>query len=74
MDIKILDSWLRDYLETPAKPADIAKNLSLCGPSVERVEPVRTGYAKSVAGGKSDNDYIYDIEVTTNRIDTASVY
>lgn len=61
MDIKILDSWLRDFLDTPAKPADIAKNLSLCGPSVERVE-------------KTGGDSIYDIEITTNRIDEAGVY
>jgi phenylalanyl-tRNA synthetase beta chain len=61
MDIKILDSWLREFVETKAKPAELQKFLSLCGPSVERTE-------------KSGNDYVYDIEVTTNRIDTASVY
>jgi phenylalanyl-tRNA synthetase beta chain len=61
MDIKILDSWLRDYLSTLAKPEAIAKHLSLCGPSVERIE-------------KYDHDFIYDIEVTTNRVDAASVY
>lgn len=61
MDIKILDSWLRDYLETKAKPAEIAKYLSLCGPSIERIE-------------KLGEDSLYDIEVTTNRIDTASIY
>ena len=61
MDLKILDSWLRDYLVTTAKPVEIAKYLSLCGPSIERIE-------------KFGKDFIYDIEVTTNRIDTASVY
>jgi len=61
MDIKILDSWIREFLETKAKPAELQKYLSLCGPSVERIE-------------KFGNDYVYDIEVTTNRIDTASVY
>jgi phenylalanyl-tRNA synthetase beta chain len=61
MDIKILDSWLREYLETTAKPVDLAKYLSLSGPSVERIE-------------EKDGDFIYDIEVTTNRIDSASVY
>lgn len=48
-------------MATTAKPEAIAKYLSLCGPSVERVEKVGT-------------DYVYDIEVTTNRVDTASVY
>ncbi len=61
MDLKILDSWLREYLDTKAKPEDLAKYLSLCGPSIERIKPF----------GK---DFIYDIEVTTNRIDSASVY
>ena len=62
MDILILDSWLREFLDTKAKPAQIAKYLTLCGPSVERI-------SKS-----GNNDFIYHIEVTTNRIDTASVY
>lgn len=61
MDIKILDSWLRDYLTTPAKPEAIAKYLSLCGPSVEKIE-------------KFGKDFVYDIEVTTNRVDSASTY
>lgn len=61
MDIKILDSWLKDYLDTKASPAKIAECLSLCGPSIERVK--ETGH-----------DFIYSIEVTTNRVDTASVY
>ena len=59
MDIKILDSWLREFLETKATPPDVAKYLSLSGPSAERIE-------------KFGNDFVYDIEVTTNRIDTAS--
>ncbi len=61
MDIKILDSWLREFLGTKAKPADLAKYLSLSGPSVERIE-------------KFGADSVYDIEVTTNRIDSTSVY
>jgi len=61
MDIKILDSWLKEYLATSASPQKLAEYLSLCGPSVERVETV---------GG----DFVYDIEITTNRVDTASVY
>lgn len=61
MDIQILDSWLRDYLVTKAKPAEIAKYLSLSGPSVERIE-------------KHGEDSIYDIEITTNRIDEVGVY
>lgn len=60
MDIKILDSHLREYVETTAKPLDIAKALSLSSASVERVDP----YGK---------DFVYSIEITTNRPDMASV-
>ncbi len=61
MDILIPDSWLRDYLETKATPDKLAECLSLCGPSFERLN-------------KHGKDTVYDIEVTGNRVDTASVY
>lgn len=62
MNIQILDSHLREFLKTTAKPEKIAECLSLCGPSVDHL----TQFGKS-------KDYIYDIEITTNRVDTASV-
>ncbi len=61
MNILIPDSWLREYLITDASPKDIQKGLSLCGPSVERTV-------------KTAGDVVYDIEVTTNRVDCMSVY
>ncbi len=60
MQILIPDSWLREFIETNATPKQIQEALSLCGPSVERLH-------------KKGNDYIYDIEVTTNRVDMMSV-
>ncbi len=60
MNIKILDSWLRDYLKTKASSYDIAEKLSLTSVSVEKVE-------------NYGSDFIYDIEVTTNRPDLFSV-
>lgn len=60
MNIKILDSWLREYLKTDATPDQIAEKLSLTSVSVERLE-------------KYKNDYTYDIEITTNRPDLMSV-
>jgi phenylalanyl-tRNA synthetase beta chain len=60
MNIKITHSWLLDYLDTDATPLEIQKYLSLCGPSVERIEEL-------------NGDAVYDIEITSNRIDTASV-
>lgn len=61
MNILLPDSWLREYLDTDATPVQIKDCLSLCGPSVERVNKV-------------GNDYIYEIEITSNRVDMASVY
>ncbi|MEK7154679.1 MAG: phenylalanine--tRNA ligase subunit beta [Patescibacteria group bacterium] len=60
MQILIPDSWLREYLDTEATPKQIQHALSLCGPSVERLH-------------KKGDEYIYDIEVTTNRVDMMSV-
>lgn len=60
MNIKITYNWLREYLDTDATAFELQKYLSLCGPSVERVTPV-------------EDDFIFDIEITTNRIDMASV-
>lgn len=60
MNIKILDSWLREYLKTKATPQKIAEVLSLTSVSVEKLEKIET-------------DFVYDIEVTTNRVDLMSI-
>jgi len=60
MNIKILDSWLREYVKTKASPEKIGELLSLSSVSVERIE-------------KYGDDFTYDIEVTTNRPDLMSV-
>ncbi|PIR80063.1 MAG: phenylalanine--tRNA ligase subunit beta [Candidatus Levybacteria bacterium CG10_big_fil_rev_8_21_14_0_10_35_13] len=60
MNIKIVDSWLREFLKTKATPDVVAKELSLKSVSVDRIEKV-------------NDDYIYDIEITTNRPDLMSV-
>ena len=61
MNILIPHSWLSEFLKTEARPEKIGECLSLCGPTVERIE-------------KTKDDVIYDIEVTTNRVDLMSVY
>lgn len=60
MNIKILDSWLREYVKTKATPQKIGELLSLSSISVEKIEP-------------QGNDFTYDIEITTNRPDLMSV-
>ncbi len=60
MNILIPHSWLLEHLETEAKPEEIQKYLSLSGPSVERIHDI-------------EGEPVYDIEVTTNRVDSMSV-
>jgi phenylalanyl-tRNA synthetase beta chain len=61
MNIKIPVSWLREYLKTDVAAKTIASYLTASGPSVERIE-------------KKGEDYVFDIEVTTNRPDSFSVF
>ena len=60
MNIKILDSWLREFLKTKATYKQIANDLSVTSASVERIEEFK-------------DDHLFDIEVTTNRPDLMSV-
>lgn len=60
MNILIPHTWLLEYLETDATPEEIQKYLSLCGPSIERIY-------------EREGEPVYDIEVTTNRVDSMSV-
>jgi phenylalanyl-tRNA synthetase beta chain len=61
MNIKITYNWLREYLETEADASQMGKYLSLCGASIEHVI-------------KTDDDWVFDVEITSNRIDMASVW
>lgn len=56
MNIKILDSFLREHLKTKATPKELAKYLSLTSMSVEKLE-------------KHGDDFLYEMEITTNRPD-----
>lgn len=60
MNIYIPYYWLLEHLETKATPEEIARCLSLCGPSVERIEVI-------------EGEPVLEIEVTTNRVDCMSV-
>lgn len=61
MNILISDSWLREHLKTKATSRQVAEYLSLCSQSVEKIT-------------KTGTDWVYAIEVTTNRPDCFSVY
>lgn len=60
MNILIPHNWLLEHLETKVEPEKIRELVSLCGPSIERI------YDK-------EGESVYDIEVTTNRVDSMSI-
>ncbi len=60
MNILIPHSWLKEHLITDAKPEEIQRLLSLSGPSIERIY-------------EREGESVYDVEVTTNRVDVMSV-
>lgn len=60
MNIKVPYTWLKNHLSTAVKAEEFQRLVSLSGPSVERIETVR-------------NEPVLDVEVTTNRMDTASI-
>ena len=51
MDIVITNSALRKFLETPADIDTLSKNISLCGPTFDRVKQI-------------ENDSIFEIEIS----------
>lgn len=61
MNIFVPNSWLKEHLITKASIDVIAEYLSSCSQSAERIH-------------KTDDDSIYEIEVTTNRPDCLSVF
>ena len=59
--MKILLSWLREFVDVPGSPAEIAATMSTRGFAVEGIEPLE------------DGDAVIDFEVTANRPDCLSV-
>jgi phenylalanyl-tRNA synthetase beta chain len=59
--MKILLSWLREFVDVPSTPEQIAATMSVRGFAVEGIEPV------------GDGDAVIDFEVTANRPDCLSV-
>jgi phenylalanyl-tRNA synthetase beta chain len=59
--MKVLLSWLRDFVDVPGRPAEIAATMSVRGFAVEGIEPL------------GDGDAVLDFEVTGNRPDCMSV-
>lgn len=65
--MRILVSWLRDFVDVPVTPARLAADLHLAGFEVAAVEP-------PPGAGGIDEDAVIDFEITANRPDCLSVY
>ena len=59
--MKIQLSWLRDFVEVPGSPEDVAQTMSVRGFAVEGIEALGQG------------DAVMDFEITANRPDCLSV-
>lgn len=62
--MRLLTSWVRDFVDVTAPPEEIAEKLALRGFEVAAIEPV---------GQPSGHDAVIDFEVTANRPDCLSV-
>jgi phenylalanyl-tRNA synthetase beta chain len=65
--MRLLVSWVRDFVDVKASPEEIAERLSLRGFEVASIE------ASPVAGHQDAADAVIDFEVTANRPDCLSV-
>src|SRR6478735_4036335 len=59
--MKILVSWLRDFVELPADARAIGEALTGAGLAVDGIE-------------RRGDDAVLDLDITTNRVDAMNVY
>ena len=67
--MKVLVSWLREFVDVPGTPEEIAATMSVRGLAVEGIEAVRDLSADASAKA----DAVLDFETFANRLDTMSV-
>ncbi len=70
--MKVLYSWLKDFVDVPDGPAEIGRRLSLRGLALEGIEPAPPGEAPP-GQAPVDGDAVLDFDVTANRPDCMSV-
>ena len=70
--MKVLLSWIRDFVDVPGTPEAIGERMSLCGLALEGIEPSPAGV---LPPGRTDSgpDAVIDFDVTANRPDCLSV-
>jgi phenylalanyl-tRNA synthetase beta chain len=70
--VKVILSWIRDFVDVPGPPEDVGRRMSLCGLALEGLEPAPPGV---LPPGRTDEgpDAVMDFDVTANRPDCLSV-
>jgi phenylalanyl-tRNA synthetase beta chain len=68
--MKVLLSWLREFVDVPGTPEEIAATMSVRGLAVESIEPIHGFSAEASAKAE---DAVFDFETFANRPDTMSV-
>lgn len=71
--MRLLVSWVRDFVDITASPDVIAETLALRGFEVASIEPAPAGVRPPWARGADGPDAVIDFEVTANRPDCLSV-
>src|SRR5262245_61189266 len=69
--MKVLVSWMRDFVDLSASPEDIAKTMSVRGFAVEGIEYIDADLSAEAQSAKADA--VIDFEVTGNRPDCMCV-
>src|SRR5215510_304457 len=59
--MKVPLSWLREFVEVPVEPKQLAEDLTLRGLAVDAME-------------EREQDLVLDLDITTNRVDCMNVY
>ncbi len=70
--MKILYSWLRDFVDVPDGPAELGRRMSLRGLALEGIEAAPPGEAPPGAAAVGE-DAVLDFDVTANRPDCLSI-
>ena len=70
--MKVLVSWLRDFVDVTASPEEIAKTMSVRGFAVEGLEYLDQDLSRR-SGAAAKADAVIDFEVTGNRPDCMCV-
>jgi phenylalanyl-tRNA synthetase beta chain len=71
--LRVLVSWLRDFVDVPVPPAELARVLSMCGFEVAAIEPAPTLARPPDPAAGDQPDAVIDFEITANRPDCLSV-